>query len=277
MIKSFSGGYHPSYPSGGSSFSQPGAVYIPTAVSTSRGTGDIVKEALIYSSINAGVNAAANRIFYPSHYSGHNYGSGYGSGGYNSGGNGGYGGGYDRTHITHNNYYYNQPPSAPQGVENVNSSAAGTSTIQPNNLGSGSTPNTNSQGFNNQAIGVNQPVTNTQSSGNSQPSGNNNGNGSPGTFMNNGPNNLNTNNPHVNNPDIINPTLNNPNNNQPNNPNPSNIPISNSPQLMISDDELRNVTEDLFSRQEFDVNKYIKLNLQKKVNSTNITDESPEP
>lgn len=263
---SFTGGYHPSYPSGGSSFSQPGVVYIPTAASSGRGTGDIIKEALIYSTVNAGVNAAANRIFYPSHYSGHNYGSGYGSGGYNSGSPGGYnsgspGGGYDHTQITHNNYYYNQPASVPQGVDNVNSFSAGTSTVPSDNLGSGSTPDGNYRGLN-------------QPSGNSQPLGSNNGNGSPGAFTSNGPIN---NNPNVNNPDIDNPRLNNPNNNQPNNASPSNIPSSNPPQLLISDEELTKLTEDLFSRQEFDANKYIKLNLQKKVNSTDITDESPEP
>ncbi|XP_033227982.1 GATA zinc finger domain-containing protein 8-like [Belonocnema kinseyi] len=257
------GGYHPSYPSGGSSFSQPGVVYIPTSANSGRGTGDIVKEALIYSTVNAGVNAAANRIFYPSHYSGHNYGSGYGSGAYNSGSPAG---GYDHTQITYNNYYNNQPTSVPQGVDNLNSFSAGASTIRSDNLGSGITPDSNFRGLN-------------QPSGNNQPSEINNGNGSPGAIAGNVPvnTNANFNNPGVSNPDINNPTLRNPNNNQLNSPSPSNIPHSNPPQLLISDEELTKLTEDLFSRQEFDANKYIKLNLQKKVNSTDIADESLEP
>lgn len=74
---------------------------MPSVVSPQRGTGDIFKEALVHSTVNAGVNAAANRIFYPSHFSGNHY-SGYGS---NSNG---YGGGStgSTTHIVHNNYYY---------------------------------------------------------------------------------------------------------------------------------------------------------------------------
>ena len=152
---------------------------------------------------------------------------------------GGSGSGYNHTEITHNNYYYNQSQNGSQGQA---SSDIESSTGRPDNLGSGTISNGNYQGPNN------------------QPSGINNGNLSPEVSANNGSNNLN----------VTNRNLNNPTNNQPNNANPSSLP-------RISDEELRNLTEDLFSQQEIDVNKFIRLNLQKLINSTNITDESPEP
>ena len=231
-------------------------VYVPSVASSSRGTGDIIKEALIYSTVNAGVNAAANRIFYPSHFSGHSsgYSSGYGSG-YGSGS------GADHTSITHNNYYYNQPPSVPQGVDNVNS-FSGT----PTNVGSSAAPSLNSRGVSNQPSANNQPSPNNQPSANNQPLGTN----QPALGINNEQVSSN-NESHNYNPDVNN--LNN-NNNQPSNPY---VPPSYQPQMRISDEELSSLTEDLFSRQEHEINKYIKINLQKMVNGSNVTDESNEP
>lgn len=163
--------------------------------------------------------------------------------GYSSGYNSGYGGSSgSTTHIVHNNYYNSNPSSDSQGAKN--NIGDSTHSDNPNNSNN---QNQNNQNSNNPSSSnfphiANRPhYANTPNHSNNSNSLNNNEEGT----KNLNANELGSNSSHQ--------------------------------QLKVSDDELRHLTEDLFSRQEFDVNKYIKLNLQKRVNSTNITDESIEP
>lgn len=265
-----SSGYHPNYQTGGNSFSQPGVIYVPSVVSPQRGTGDIFKEALVHSTVNAGVNAAANRIFYPSHFSGNHY-SGYGS---NSNG---YGGGStgSTTHIVHNNYYYDNNNND-HLHPSIDSQGTGNNAITHFDYQNNQNEKINS---NNQNEKTNPNNQNNQNENNNSNNRNNKDESIPISSNYHNRHHYH----HGNTASTSNNLNNSSNNNNQSQLNSFNNELSSNNsyrQLNITDDELRNLTEDLFSRGEFDkhnIESNIKLNLQKKVNSTNVTDESIEP
>ncbi|XP_046433294.1 mucin-1-like isoform X5 [Neodiprion fabricii] len=209
--------------------------------SSGRQTGDIFKEALIH----AGVNAAVHRLTAPSYYD-HYHQNSWSSYGVPPSSQGSY---VTSTHIV-NNYYDQGSGGAPM-----------------NNGGGGSSfpPNYPAQNYPSFSSGSSQPAPppsvgyptgNTGSNGNS---------GSQGTFVSPG-------NPNSGLPSngISSPSQNN-GQGQSN-------PTYNWP-MAVSDEELWNITEKLFSMDENNAQKYITLNLQNKTtaNSTNITDASPQP
>ncbi|XP_046751053.1 endoribonuclease CG2145-like isoform X2 [Diprion similis] len=210
--------------------------------SSGRQTGDIFKEALIH----AGVNAAVHRLTAPSYYDHYHQNS------WNSYGvpPSPRGSSVTTTHIV-NNYYDQGPGGAP-----MNGGGGGGSNLPPN-YPAQSYPGSFSGGSQPAPPpSVGYPAGNTGSNVNS---------GSQGTFVS--PGNTNSGLPSNG---ISSPTQDNGRG--------QSYPTQYWP-MSVSDEELWNITEKLFSMDENNAQKYITLNLQNKTtaNNTNITDASPQP
>ncbi|XP_029170555.1 poly(U)-specific endoribonuclease homolog isoform X1 [Nylanderia fulva] len=206
-----------------------------------RGFGQMVKEALVFSTINAGVN----RLINPHHHYASDYGRPVSS--------------TSETHETHNNYYFNTAPNnAPSipALPNVSQGQGNVPLTYPVNYPSS---------VNNPAItpGVSSPITV--------------GNNSSVTYPVSNDASMNavrmTNN--MGGPPVA-PSAEISTGNTVNNKNsPDEGTIVYSPQHMISDNELMMLTEELFAKQEVNISKYLTIHVQSK--SENITDEAKGP
>ncbi|CAK9817153.1 Endoribonuclease CG2145 [Anthophora plagiata] len=210
-----------------------------------RGFGQMVKEALVFSTINAGVNRLINP--HTHHYveSKPDTASS------------------PTTHITYNNQYFNTVPGM-NGTTNPTNTPQGTG--QTNSY-SGGTPSANMP----PAIG---PTNSYPSGGSSVPLS---GNESP--YMSNIPSNTGGSGSTGRGTPVIEsrvtenvttPTA------QPDTVN-SVAADNNVLQYRISDNELYRISEELFAKSSHDISKRIKLNLQTRVTSPNVTDEAKEP
>lgn len=215
---------------------------VPGQQNSGRGLGQMVKEALVFSTINAGVN----RILNPHHH----YVSDYGSPARSSTSN-------SETHITYNNHYFNSPPPD-------NPTSGNVSPTSPN-VPQGHVPYPNPSPVNNPVItpGVSIPTIVNNDNATYPVDVVNNGTTYPG-------------------PSII--TRNAANNEKASVPPefPAGTAVNDQgmsnqgtniywPQVYkISDDDLLQLTEELFVKQEVDVSKHLTLHLQSK--SENVTD-----
>lgn len=223
-------------------------IMVPGQQDSGRGLGQMVKEALVFSTINAGVN----RILNPHHHYVHDYGDPARSSTSTS-----------ETHITYNNHYFNSPPS--------DNSASGSPTSP--NVPQGNVPYVHPN-----PSPVNNPVI---TPGVSIPAINNNNTTYPVDVVNN-----NTTYPGSS---II--TRNIANNEKAPPVAPAELPAGNAvndqgtsgqgtniywPHVYkISDDDLSQLTEELFVKQEVDVSRHLSLHLQSK--SENVTDAAGGP
>lgn len=215
-------------------------IMVPGQQDSGRGFGQMVKEALVFSTINAGVN----RLLNPHHHTFVSDSSRPASSSSTT---------TSETHITYNNHYFNGVPTG------------NTPVVPPSpNQGSVSYPANYPSPVNNPAItpGVSIPTIVGNNSSVVNPS--DSSVGTTGTTNSMGgssaipPNGY-------------------PANNTMNNQESDQWANSNMPQYRISDDELWTLTEELFALQEFNVSKYLTLNLQSAAKSPNITDEAKEP
>ena len=240
---------------------------MPGQQDSGRGFGQMVKEALVFSTINAGVNRLINPHT-------HNYVESRPDTGSPA-----------TTHVTYNNQYFNTPPGVngatnpinvpPESVPNSNPYPSGTFTP---NVGASNGPS----GIINPNVGASN-----------SPSGTIN----PNVGTNNGPTlgNVNTYIPNIANSGVGGPsssgtnsgvggivnntaTGSNTSHDQTNSFGNSNG-VDNTFFYRISDKELYHITEELFAKNSLNISKYIKLNLQNRVsssNSSNITDQAFE-
>ncbi|CAG5093420.1 Similar to CG2145: Poly(U)-specific endoribonuclease homolog (Drosophila melanogaster) [Cotesia congregata] len=266
--------YHPTYvhpPVYGGASSQPfvpgqNVVVVP-GNSKGPGIGQLVKEAVVFSTVNAGVNAAINRVINgaPSHYY-HN--------------NPGYSPAYSAPNspsVTNNTtIIYNNvpPPGQINAYPNVNAGYDPNYNNQPNSFASNVSPSfpnngnispsipNNSGGYNSPQSGSNVPVIFSPKFGDS--------------------NSSTTISPNLSNQTSLYPTLSNLTenpNNAKDNYNATLTPVIPEIQYYITENELLNLTEHLFMKDEMNkLPKAYVLNFQKKVsNSSNITDEATQP
>lgn len=228
---------------------------VPGQQSSGPGFGQLVKEALVFSTINAGVN----RLINPHHTH------------------------YvetrpaetappsTTTHITYNNHYINTAPGANGNANPMSVPQGNAGSVPPgmppanNNPNAAFTPN----GGATPNGGV------TPNVGNSNvPPGSTNPyipiipgviNGSQAGTGTAGSQNLNNN-------STTNSTV------PQSNPSNSTVyPQQYVPSYRISDEELYKISEELFAKNTRDLSRYIKLNLQSKATSTNVTDQAKEP
>ncbi|XP_046832487.1 AT-rich interactive domain-containing protein 1A-like [Vespa crabro] len=214
---------------------------VPGQQSSGRGFGDMIKEALVFSTINAGVNRLINphQHYYEPKPSG------------TEGSTGGSTG--TTTHITYNNQYFNNYP-----VNGTNG------TMDPQNMGSPPNPMYNPTGSNpqqNSAIpiansGIYYPPSNIPgiSDGNNVRSPNQLGVTGVSTVTKNDTNLY---------------VQGNDSNKQINNTTANTADIY---QYIISDNDLYKISEDLFAQEEHNLTKYIIMNLQARSNPGNVTD-----
>jgi len=213
-------------------------ITVPAQQDSGRGFGQMVKEALVFSTINAGVN----RLLNPHH---HHYipdSRPVGSSGDTT----------SETHVTYNNHYFNNAPP-------------GYSPSVPA-LSQGNIPSTYPINY---PSPVNNPV---MTPGVSTPIivGNNSNTIYPNTFSNNFSASNDTNGPPVTYPSGT--FTDNAMNKQGTFNQGATVY---SPQYKISDNDLWILTEELFAKQEIDVSKYVTLYLQNK--SQNVSDAAMEP
>ncbi|XP_043255438.1 poly(U)-specific endoribonuclease homolog isoform X2 [Colletes gigas] len=223
-------------------------IMVPGQQDSGRGFGQLVKEALVFSTINAGVNRLINPH---THYTPSTSDSSSSSQPAAT------------THVTYNNQYFNTPPAtngAPNPTPNAGAGNMPSSPLEYGNTYPTSSPNG----------GVSSPVTGTGNGGGGNIGTVNGGGGNIGTGQ--------TGNIGIGQTGNVAPpstAQTNAASNQGNLSNNSNT-VANIPFYKISDNDLFTISEDLFSKS-LDVSKYIKLNLQKRSTSSNITDEAKEP
>ncbi|XP_017791351.1 PREDICTED: poly(U)-specific endoribonuclease homolog [Habropoda laboriosa] len=254
-----------SYPQQPQMFAQPATqpfipgqtiLMVPEKHDSGRGFGQMVKEALVFSTINAGVNRIINP--HTHHYTESRPATDTAAPAAAA----------PTTHVTYNNQYFNGVPGTPDAANPTNMPQG---TGQTNNY-SGGTPTSNMP-----------PVTGLT---NSYPSGGNgvpsSGNESP--YVPNIPNipsntdsSSSTGSGHRTsitgsrtNENVAAPTA------ESNAANPTTAD-PNVLQYRISDNELYQISEELFMKSSHDISKMIKLNLQTRVTSPNVTDEAREP
>lgn len=219
-------------------------IMVPDQQNSGRGFGQMVKEALVFSTINAGVN----RLLNPHHHfiSDRPVSSGSTT--------------TSETHITYNNHYFNGVPSdnTPSVPASPNAPQTGVSATYPVNYPS--TP------VNNPAItpGVSIPTIVGNNSSVANPTGSSFA-GTTGTTNN------------IGGPPAIASNEQSSAGNTMNREASNQQAVANFPQYRISDNELWSLTEDLFAKQEINVSNYLTLHLQNVAISQNITDEAREP
>ncbi|KAK2580620.1 hypothetical protein KPH14_007732 [Odynerus spinipes] len=243
-------------------FSQPAAqpyipgqttILMPNQQSSGRGFGDMIKEALVFSTINAGVNRLINPH---THYYEPRPATSDGTAD-------------SKTYITYNNHYHNFYP----GNTTTGTADAPNPGFPPNQAFNPAAPNSP---FNPAAPNSPPNPATMINPGSYNPSVN-------------VPSTLNTNNmglPNQSNTMSTSTNVLNDRNSyaQGNNANPQTSTVGNTVgifQYPISDDDLYKISEDLFAREEHNVTKYITLNLQSRFtpgNTTgNITDVADGP
>lgn len=262
------------------------SVIVLPGKSSSPGLGQMVKEALVYSTINAGVNAGVNRLIYgaPPHY--HHYGTDTRYSGSQSSVT-------NNTTIIYNN---GVPVTGPiGGSPNPGTYVPNYSTNQPNygssipnysinqpNYGSSIPPTPNDPG--NIYLNTPNPGTSTNNNNNNIPvnfppkfggSGNSSNYGNTTYVQNNStvPTNFSNN---------LYPNLGNFSENSNITQNISNVappPVIPEIEYWISDNELLNLTEHLFMKDKMNkLPKTYVLNFQKKIsNYSNVIDETNQP
>lgn len=220
-------------------------IMVPGQQDSGRGFGQMVKEALVFSTINAGVN----RLLNPPHYHQHYMSSGDRPSDSNTH--------TSETHITYNNHYFNGAPS----------SNAPFMPASPNAPQGSSVPVTYPANYPNSA---NNPVI-TPNVLVPTILANNGSNVNPGVGSSAGASN--------NVGDILSvpPSAQSTGNIMNNQRVSDQSTTINLPRYRISDNELWTLTEELFARQEFNVSKYLTLHLQNTAKSQNITDEAKGP
>ncbi|XP_017892092.1 poly(U)-specific endoribonuclease homolog [Ceratina calcarata] len=217
---------------------------VPGQQSSGPGFGQLVKEALVFSTINAGVNRLINpHTRYVETRPAETAPS-------------------TTTHITYNNHYINTAPGADGNTNPTSVPQGNAGSIAPYIPPASSNP---TGGFTPNVGNSNVPSGNTNSYIPSIPAS---------VVSNTSP--------------AVSGTTTTGSQNLNNNPTNSAVPQSNLsdstvhpevyvPTYRISDDELYKITEELFAKNPHNLSKYIKLNLQAKAASTNITDQAKEP
>ena len=235
-------------------------VMMPGQQDSGRGFGQMVKEALVFSTINAGVNRVLNphtHQYVESRPAESVPGS--------------------TTHVTYNNHYFNSPPGNGPTDNSTGTYPQNTGTYAPS-AGTGPVPaTTNTDTVDNtlsSRISVDQlaKITADLSETSSKISEiiNRTSPSVPTRTPNNG----------VSSPSgigsVVTPTTQlNVSNNQGNSTTNPNT-VDNTLFYRISDDELAKITEDLFAKSP-NISKYIKLNLQNRTTSPNVTDGAKYP
>lgn len=202
---------------------------MPGQQDSGRGFGQMVKEALVFSTINAGVNRLINPH---THYVETKPADSAPP--------------TPTTHVTYNNQYFN---TVSDGYNKMNSTNVPQGTEFP-------TSPTGLPNFPNGAITSNVGGNNIPSSGSASPNIPDIPSSTTRHVFGSG----------INENVITSSTGSN---------NPANI--NRSFDYTISDDELFRISEELFAKNSRNMNNYIKMNLQTRVTSTNITDEAKEP
>lgn len=214
---------------------------VPGHQDSGRGLGQMVKEALVFSTINAGVNRILNPHTSHTHYVESKPDAAPAT----------------TTHVTYNNQYFNTPP----GVNGtMNSANVPQGTGAANNYQNGAYPPATPQatgsnnyypsgGFNSGVASSSAPI---------------NGIGTPVA----GPRGTDNTNAST--------TTANVSSDQKNILN-SSASVENTLLYRISDDDLLKISEEIYARTPQDLFKHIKLNLQTRVTSPNVTDEAKEP
>lgn len=202
---------------------------VPGQQDSGRGFGQMVKEALVFSTINAGVNRLINPH---THYAETKPADSAPP--------------TPTTHVTYNNQYFN---TVSDGYNKMNSTNVPQGTEFP-------TSPTGLPNFPNGAITSNVGGNNIPSSGSASPNIPDIPSSTTRHVFGSGTNeNVITSSSGSNNPANINKSF----------------------DYTISDDELFRISEELFAKNSRNMNNYIKMNLQTRVMSTNITDEAEEP
>ncbi|XP_036140344.1 poly(U)-specific endoribonuclease homolog isoform X2 [Monomorium pharaonis] len=225
-------------------------IMVPGQQNSGRGLGQMVKEALVFSTVNAGVNRLLNP--YPHHVYDYNRPASSGT---------------SETHITYNNHYFNTAssdsvssalPNVPPGnipitypANSANPNPVNPSSMNPSPVNSGP--------VNNPVITPGVSIPTIVSNGSTTYPVNGSSVNTAGT----------TNNVEVS-PVVL------PNglsaDNTMNNKGTSNEATIYSPQYKILDDDLLMLTEELFAKQEVNISKYLTLHLQSK--SENATHDA---
>lgn len=202
---------------------------MPGQQDSGRGFGQMVKEALVFSTINAGVNRLINPH---THYVETKPADSAPP--------------TPTTHVTYNNQYFN---TVPDGYNKMN----------PTNVSQGTELPTSPTGlpnFPNRAFTSNVGGNSIPSSGSASPNIPDIPSSTTRHVFGSGINeNVITSSTGSNNPANINKSF----------------------HYTISDDELFKISEELFAKNSRNMNNYIKMNLQTRVTSTNITDEAKKP
>ena len=218
-------------------------VMMPGKQDSGRGIGEMVKEALVFSTINAGVNRVLNP--YPHQYVGSRPADSAPA---------------STTHVTYNNQYFNAPPGA-------------NGTMNPPSVAQGNGPTDNPTGTYAPSAGTYTP--NTGSYAPSAGTGPVPSSASGNMFPTSIPNNAAATTTGVTGSVVTPTTQSNVSNNQGNSTTNPNT-VDNTLSYRISDDELAKITEDLFAKSP-NISKYIKLNLQNRTTSPNVTDGAKHP
>lgn len=212
-------------------------IMVPGQQDSGRGFGQMVKEALVFSTINAGVNRLINPF---PHYASNSRPADTSNT-------------PSETHVTYNNNYYYPPGNPPSASTSSNVPQGNVPVTHPGNY---PTP------VNNPAItpgvsiptivGNNSSVTSPTSNGSFVNTTNNMGGSSNGFSAGN------------NTAGTVNDQR-----------GPDQGTTVYSPQYKISDNDLSTLTEELFAKQDFNISKYLTLHLQSK--SENVTDAAIGP
>ena len=231
-------------------------VMMPGQQDSGRGLGQMVKEALVFSTINAGVNRVLNP--HTHHYVESRPAESAPT---------------STTHVTYNNQYFNAPSGA-------------NGTMNPPSVAQGNGPTDNPTGTYASNAGTYTPNTGTYapSAGTYAPSAgtgpvpsSTSGNVFPTSIPNNGVSSQSgaATGTGVTGSVVTPTTQPNVSNNQGNST-PTPNTVDNTLSYRISDVELAKITEDLFAKSP-NISKYIKLNLQNRTTSPNVTDGAKYP
>lgn len=233
-------------------------IMVPGQQDSGRGLGQMVKEALVFSTVNAGVNRLLNPHHYHDHYDHHTSYSRPESSSSSS---------TSETHITYNNNYFNGAPvgNTPNSAPVSNIPVVPASPNAPLLYDPVSYRANYPIPVNNPAItpGVSIPTMAGNSANVTYPGGSSVN--TTGVANNIGI------------PPVVPPNgspANNVANNQGTPGQNTNTTVYN-PQYKISDSDLWTLTEDLFAKQDVNISKYVRLHLQSK--SENVTDTAGEP
>ncbi|XP_043276343.1 poly(U)-specific endoribonuclease homolog [Venturia canescens] len=262
-------GHQPAYGGGPVPMGQPyvpgqTVVVLPNQQSqdSGRGLGQLFKEALVYSTVNAGVNRIINGA--PHHH--HD--------GYSSSQPAAQPAAASTTSTVTNTVIYNQYGTPNPGANGIPAQGQPAASATPGNSAGTSLPSFPS-GNPNSGSPTGSPSSNpsTVTDGHPNPSfphpGANPTSGTQNPGQTGTPSNpLNSNNPA--------PQSGTPSVARTNNTNNETAPPAPEFVYFISNEELWNLTESLFAKDEIKANQYVRMNLQKRSVNPNVTDEAPQ-